>query len=247
MNEKQILLARMEDLARQAEQIGTAGSKFLTPGEVQLVRQQYQTRRDVTLILDGGFDGAERQIAVFVNPDWGVYEREDVLRLLKLSYREQDGLTHRDILGALMGLGLKREVIGDILCDKPPAYLVCLREIAGFVKESLIKVGRTGIGVTEAAPEETPARTEKLTVKTITVASLRLDVLISAAFRMSRSEAAALIAAGRVSVDHLPCESTSKEVKEGAVLSVKGFGRAALLSVGGRSRKDRLYVQIGSY
>lgn len=247
MDEKQILLSRMDDLARQAEHTGAASSKFLTPGEVQIVRQQYQNRRDISLVLDGGFEGAERQIAVFLNPDWGRYEREDILSLLRLDYRDKDALSHRDILGALMGLGLKREVIGDILCDGPPAYLACLREMAGFVKDNLSKAGRAGVRVTDVSKEETPARTETMKAKTITVASLRLDVLVSAAFSVSRSEAAALITAGRVSVDHLPCENTSKEIGEGAVLSVRGFGRAMLVSIGGKSRKDRIYVEIGLY
>ena len=95
--------------------------------------------------------------------------------------------------------------------------------------------------------EELPAKQEELTIKTDTVASLRLDAVLCAAFGLSRTKAAELTAAGRVNLDHQPCLQPAKELSEGALLSVRGVGRAKLLEAGGVSRKGRIFVRIGLY
>ena len=199
------------------------------------------------LSFEGGFDNPERTRAVFFNPDWGKYDRVELLTALKVSYRLQDNLTHRDILGALMALGIERGTVGDIICEDKSAALVCLPELSGYIAENLIKVGRVGVGVCEINLDDLPAKLEDLIVKTDTVASPRLDAVLSAAFGLSRSKASELISASRVSVDHQICLQTPKELKEGALLSVRGIGRAKLLEVGGLSRKGRLFIRVGLY
>ena len=242
-----LLPARMDDLANKAVKTGCAASKFLTPTEAESVAQQFSRRRDVALTFDGGFDGAERVRAIFTNPDWGAYEREEILSALKISHRPQDTLGHRDILGAIMALGIERETVGDIVADNGFSALVCLPEISDYIAENLTKAGRVGIAVTEIALRELPAREEELTIKTDTVASLRLDAVIGAAFGLSRAKAAELITAGRVSLNHQPCLRTDKDVGENAIISVQRLGRAKLLEVGGVSKKGRNFIKIGLY
>ena len=247
MNEYNILIARMNDITSRSVKKGFAASKFLTPAESQRVSELFSRRKDATLTLDGGFEGAERARAVFTNPDWGVYERADLFAALKVMYRPQDTLGHRDILGALMALGIERDTIGDIIVDEAVAAFVCLPELSGYIIENFTKAGRVGLELSAISLEELPAREEKLIIKTATVASLRLDAVLSAAFGMSRAKAVEIIAAGRVSFNHLVCLQTDKEVGVDSLLSIRGLGRAKLLEIGSLSRKGRSFIKVGIY
>jgi len=246
MDQIEILLSRMEDLAAKAEKTGSAASRFLTPAEAQSVQSFYKHKR-VSVTLDGGFDGAERVRAVFLNPDWGKYERADLFAALKIEYRQQDTLGHRDILGAIMSLGIERDTVGDIVVVGNTATVVCLPELSGYIIENLSKAGRVGICISEVSLKELLPSQEELEEKTDTVASLRLDAVLCAAFDLSRTKASELISAGSVSLDHQQCLQPSKEVNEGALLSIRGIGRAKLLDIGGTSRKGRIFIRIGRY
>jgi len=241
-----ILIAHMEDLAAKAAKTGWAASRFLTPAETRGIGEYFRYKR-VSLSFDGGFEDAERVRAVFVNPEWGECNRSDLFSALKITYRPQDTLGHRDILGALMALGIGRDTIGDIISEENTAVFVCLPELSGFIKDNLTKAGRVGIDVLEITLDELPAKREELNIKSDTVASLRLDAVLCAAFGLSRTKAAELIIAGRVSLDHVLCVQPAKDLSEGALLSVRGMGRAKLLETGGMSRKGRVFVKIGLY
>jgi len=237
----------MDDLANRAVKKGCAASKFLTPAEAQRVTAHFRYRPDVALSFDGGFEGAERVRAVLQHPGRGACDRAGLFAALAVAYRPRDTLRHRDILGALMALGVGRDTFGDILADRRPALLVCLPELGGYIRENFTKAGRVGVGVSAVGLDALPARTEDLTIKTDTVASLRLDTVLCAAFGLSRTKAAELIAAGLVSLDYILCMQPAKELEEGALLSVRGLGRARLLEAGGVSRKGRIFVRIGCY
>lgn len=247
MESKDVLLAHMEDLAVRAVKTGCAASKFLTPAEAQTVVMYFSRRHDVTLTCDGGCDGAERTRAVLTHADWGSYQRGELFAALKITYRPQNTPGHRDILGALMSLGIERETIGDIIAGHSSAALICLPEISGYIIENLTKAGNVGISVSRITLAELPERTEIMSEKTDTVASLRLDTVLCVAFGLSRSKAAEVIAAGGVSLNHAPCLQPAKEVSEGAILSVRGMGRAVLMEVGGTSRKGRIFIKVGLY
>ena len=247
MNDYDILIAHMNDLASKAVRTGFAASKFLTPAESQSVSEFFTRRKDVNLIVDGGFEGAERARTIFTNPDCGEYERDNLFTALKVWHRSQDTLGHRDILGALMALGIERETVGDIIMDGAVAAFICLPEFGGFIIENFTKAGRVGLEVSAIRLDELPAREEELTIKSDTVASPRLDAVLGAAFGMSRTKAAELIAAGLVNLNHQVCLRADKEVSEGSILSVRGLGRAKLLEIGGLSRKGRSFIKIGVY
>ena len=246
MERKDYFIGYMEDLADKAAKTGCTTSRFLTPAEARRVAEYFKFKR-VKLIFDGGYDGAERVRVVFLNLEWGEYDRENLLAALKIEYSPQDSLGHRDVLGALMALGIERDTIGDIVSEENSATLICIPEMSEFIIENLVKAGRVGIKVSVISLGELPARQEELSVRTETVATLRLDSVMSAAFGLSRAKSVEFIAAGRVSLDHIPCLQPSKELAEGALLSVRGLGRAKLLEVGGVSKKGRVFVRIGLY
>ncbi|MDR3121801.1 MAG: hypothetical protein LBU58_10800 [Clostridiales bacterium] len=186
-----------------------------------------------------------RRVAVLLEPDWGAYDASELLRVFRIDYRDQFAIGHRDILGALMALGVEREVLGDIVAGESPAYLVCLAEIAPFIASNVGKIGRVGVSLTAVPLSELPAREEKLLRKTVTCASLRLDALVGAGFGLPREKAAALISGGLLALNHAPCEKPDQKVGEGDLMSVRGYGRARVLSVGGASRKGRIFVELG--
>ena len=245
MKQKDLLLSHMDDLATKAVKIGCTASRFLTPVEVHNVTAYFIRRHEIKLTFDGGYEGAERVRAIFLNPEWGCCDRTDMFTVLKIQASTNEKPGHRDILGAVMALGIKRDTIGDIIESLPA--LICLPELSGYIAESLIKAGRIRVSLSEIALSELPVGTENLSVKTRTVASPRLDAVIGAAFGLPRSKAAELVEGGRVNLNHELCLRPSKEVREGVVLSVRGFGRAKLLEIGGMSKKGRIFIKTGLY
>ena len=245
--EREQLLIRTEDLVRKAQKTGLSHSRFLTPSEAEELNRAFGSRQDIRLILDGGFEDAERRIAVFIQPDWGAYIQDDVLAALALSHREQDAVRHQDVLGAVLALGLSRDVLGDIVIQPGRSYLVCLKPMADYIGDRLDKLGRVGISIERIQLAALPSQSKELTEKQITAASLRLDALIAAAFHLSRNDASELIISGLVQLDHQQCLNTSKTVTENCIISVRGKGRIKLLSILSKTKKGRLRLCLGFY
>jgi RNA-binding protein YlmH len=241
-----ILLAHMDDLAARAVKAGAAYSDFLTASEAEEIRRYFSRRNDVVLTFDGGFADAERTIAIFTNAEWGGYKREEVLSALLLRYRKQDHIAHRDVLGAVLALGIERAAVGDIFVGNP-SYVVCLQHMAGFIRDNLEQVGRVGLTVDKMPLSALPELTHHLAEKTGTVASLRFDAVTAVMFHLSRGEAAEHIRQGNALLSHRACEEPSKEVSAGDIISVRGLGRAKLLEIGGQSRKGRVWIRFGVY
>ena len=245
MEQRNMTLAHMDDLASKAVKIGVAASRFLTPAEARAVTAHFAKRLDVSLVLDGGYEGAERVRAVLLDPGLGEYDRTELFCALKIEASTKETLGHRDILGAVMTLGIDRAAIGDI--TESPLALLCLPELSGYIIENLTKAKHANIKLSPMDLSSLPPRAENLTIKTDTVASPRLDAILGAAFNLSRGKASELIASGRVNLNHELCQQPSKEVSEGAIMSARGIGRAKLLEIGGASKKGRVFIKIGLY
>ena len=238
-----LLRGRLRDLDKRAEDRDTyAYSEFLTLAEQELV----PTASPVSeWHFDGGFDGAERKLAVFRGRDC-IYEEEPPLCWLHIRPKDPrfaQTLGHRDYLGALLNLGIRREVLGDILTDGNAAYLVCLDTIAPFLCENLCKVAHTDV---VCSPVEAPsaASAELPPLMRVVVASARLDALVAAVFHLSRSEAQEYFSRELVAVNGRPVASFTGEPPEGAIVSVRGKGRFRYEGVSGETRKGRLSAQV---
>ena len=147
-------------------------------------------------------------------------------------------MSHRDILGSLMGLGLRRETLGDIIVGEKDGTVVCLKKVADFIVENLTSVGRTSVVCSLFDGEDFTSEREP-EQKTVFTSSLRADAVIAAVYRLSRSEAAGLIAAQKVFVSGRMVTSPSKEIPINEPISVRGFGRFKLVDVR-KTKKDRL-------
>lgn len=197
-------------------------------------------------VFDGGYEGAERKILAFL-PDWAE-DCEGELVFLRAAFHGTDStLTHRDILGSLMGLGIVREKVGDILISPHSADIVVSAAIGAFLKQEWDSAGRVRLTVTEISREELMIPEAKVTQVSDTVSSLRLDAVVSSAFSLSRGKAADLIAAGKVSLDHTPCLKGDRSVGEGSILTARGFGKAVVRECSRVSKKGRIIVIIDRY
>jgi len=248
--EDRLALAKVLDRAGQAQNRNIpAATDFLSPQRqaqaldlLRLAGVPEQSR-----ILQGGYDGAERKLILFL-PDW--LEPEDSqspIRCLRASYREDEKLTHRDLLGSLMGLGVVREKIGDILAAPGSADLIVLDSVAEFLERNWTSAGRAKLSVSAIEPENLHIPAVRRKEVRDTVSSLRLDAVAASGFRLSRGKAAALIESGKVQLNWRECVKPDRPLEAGDVVSARGFGKFELSEVGGLTRKGRLSIVLQVY
>ena len=225
-----------------------ANTCFLSPREQEMAR--YLFGDEPGLQLFGGYEDAERKILVYL-PEYleesCLYDEDSPMVCLRASFFEDDTLTHRDFLGALMGVGIARETVGDICVGKGCCDFFVTAEIAPYVEQNFLSAGRTRLHLSRIVLREAQIPEPEIKEIRDTVASLRLDSVISSGFRIGRSLAAQYISAGKAAIDGMPCEKPDKTVTEGTKVSVRGLGKLKLASVNGRTKKDRISVVIHRY
>ena len=236
------LLKRARDLAERCERSGTVcATGFLSPAE------QYEIQSKLGfipcgLVFHGGGENCERAAAFFL-PDYMTEEMLDVseyICAMKLkAYFGQPG--HRDYMGALLGMGIGREWLGDIQVEGDTAYVFCMKSVLRHLL-SIEKAGRYTVKASQVPLEEVPARKVETESVSFSVMSPRLDAVAAGLFHLSRTEAAKQIAAGNVSLNYGQCLKADCIVKEGDILSLKGKGKGSISGMGGTSRKGRLFV-----
>ncbi len=197
----------------------------------------------------GGYPEADRTVLIlpaqWQDKDSLCAGEESPIAVIRAVWKSGEALSHRDFLGALMGLGIERELIGDILPKEGRCDILLLREIAPYVMQNLSSAGRAALALTEEdAPEVGEARFRLIKD---TVASLRLDAIVGSGFSLAREKAAAAIRSGKVSLDGLECLKPDKTVEMGSKVSLRGLGKIELTEVGGQSRKGRTVVVIKRY
>lgn len=206
----------------------------------------------------GGYEDSERVVTVFlpyyIDPADNIVEyfaeneEDSPVALVKASTpKGSRNLTHRDYLGSLLALGIKREVIGDILISEAGAQIFIMREMADFLLLNYDKAGRTSLKLERKALgdfEFTEAHTEQITA---TVPSLRLDSVVAAAFNLSRAKAADNIRGGTVFVNNLESIKPDRMLREEDKIVLRGRGKIIVEEIGSRTRKDRIHVTLRKY
>lgn len=194
-------------------------------------------------VLFGGTEDSERQMVAFIDE----YDEADFpIGAVRVSSPMLKNLSHRDFLGSVLGLGIKREKCGDIIILSDVCYIILHRDIVSFVASELTKVGRVGVKCTECELSDIILPPKSFTPISGTVASLRLDAIVSHFAGKGRSQASELIGAGFVFVNGVLCEKNDVHLKDGDTLSVRGHGKATL-EVGGKSKKDRIFITLHKY
>lgn len=246
-SEDALLRARVEDAVRLCEiRSCPRFVGFLDERQQTVARAVLHHCRGVPFLFWGGYEDAERTLLglfpSFQEPEPAGFP----LLALGFSYRRDVGLTHRDFLGTLLSLGVKRETIGDIVWGPGLAVAYVQEELAAHFAASVEKVGGEGVKVLFPYEGELPGGRE-FEERRDTVASPRLDAVLKVMIGSSREEAARRIAAGLVSVNHAPCLSASAAVKEGDRVSVRGEGRFLVDALGPPTRKGRLFITVKKY
>lgn len=247
MDDLNLLKNRFHDLASRSVDKGIwTYSNFLTQAEQSELKK---LRLPVNAGLCGGYENAERCIAVFGNESDIYYPAEPPIKYIKISPALQkfaDHLTHRDFLGSLMALGIKREMLGDIIINENSAFLICLENIADFIVTELSSVKHTSVKceIAETLPENV---LPELQYEEHIVASERIDVLIAAVYNLSRSLSQNLILGEKVFVDSVLVGSTSFVPDTGGIISVRGHGRFIFDGVLRSTKKGRDVIAVRKY
>lgn len=241
------LIKRAEDLSARCRRSGRlTQTNFLTPAE-RYQLESWAKRGGCEVIISGGQEGCERTAAFFL-PEWMDPESFDVseyIRAIRVTaYFGTPG--HRDYMGAVLGMGVGREWIGDIRVDGDEAYIFCLPGVERHLV-TIDKVGRCGVKAVAVELSEVPEPVRQVKNVSFSVMSMRLDAVVGGMFDLSRTEAAKQIAYGNVSVNYSVSEKPDLAVKPGDVVSLRGAGKGTVTGTGGTSRKGRLFVYAEIY
>ncbi|MCX7746658.1 MAG: YlmH/Sll1252 family protein [Clostridia bacterium] len=245
-----LLVAKILDKWEKAQKTGkTVYTDFLDPYQRNIVEKALEDFED-NYIFEGGYLGAERQVLVFC-PNNMPEDNEPLgylpFKAICVKLKGRGVLSHRDYLGSLMGLGIKREKIGDILVKEDSCSILVLEDMGDFIRYNLTKVGNINVDVEVKNIEELESLQPKVKVISTTVASLRLDSVASAGFGMSRSKISEFIKAEKVNLNWEMTSSLTKQVSEGDTISIRGKGRAVLEIVNGITKKGRISIVLNKY
>lgn len=252
--EEELFQKRLMDLAMQADMRNIITyTDFMNLNELNIFHSSAHELSFVKWQLFGGYECAERQIAAFIPDALSYYcEEEEIsfpiccVKIQPVSRKYADALTHRDYLGAILNLGIDRSKTGDILVEDGEAYVFCTEKIGEFLLGELSRVKHTTVTLSI----ENFAHTDyhpKCEVIRGSIASVRLDSLLSLAFGSSRSKLTELIMGGKIFVNGKMVTSNGYRVREQDMISARGLGRFKYIGNATETKKGRLFVEIEKY
>ena len=247
-NEKEKhFVRRVEELCGIAQKRNIARySTFLSSREQTLAKVALNRCNCEEYRFAGGYPQAERKI-LCIEPLYTYAELP--ICCIKIENLNREKIQHRDYLGAILGLGLERECLGDIFINEEEpdiAYLFALQHVAPVICDELVSVGRCTVKA-DMFYGDIPFKEPDRTIRTVTVPSLRADAVLAAMLQCSRAQAVELLRAGKVEVNHVTFTSPHAAIYEDDLFTIRGKGRYRLQALGGKSRKDRLFIQFFQY
>ena len=233
---------RCDSIIDKAYQGGVTLLNFLDEAEIGILESVMKKHQSLYLYSNGKIINSDRKRYI-ISP----YEEcklDFKINVFKIKYNNKYyNLNHRNILGSLMSLGIKRECIGDIVINNNDAYFACTYEITPFILEEFRFVGKAPIEL--ELIEYDVNNVIKYDYKTYFLASIRLDSVVADGFNISRNEAHEMIIDGLVYVNHILCQNVSYNVKLNDIISVRHKGKIILNEIGGKSKSGRIAVTIG--
>ena len=258
MQEKDLLVSRCLDMKKRAlDSFMITSTNFLSVDErsfLSCTEREYNA--DIRTFYYGGFEEAERTVAVFVPVIFGVESIEEYFRenpddsplcLIRVSKDRFSSLSHRDYLGSLMGLGIKRETVGDIIIREDCTFIFALKSMGRYICENLTKVGRGSVKCEICSLDEFIYDEGETETVFSSVASLRLDNVVSSAFNLSRTNSSLAIKSGVVYVNSLQILKNDYTVKEKDKIVLRGKGKVILDEIIGESKKGRIHINIKKF
>ncbi len=245
--DEKLFIARMNELSERAyTQHYYTSTEFLTLGQQTIL---LSLKLPYPPVLSGGYGSAERQLAVFGSEDdfgFEPYFPISVLRIAPKAPKFARPLSHRDFLGSLMSLGMRREMFGDIIVFDNCGYVFVIESAADYIKDNLDSVANVTVAVTlcDTLPEQAIPRIKE---SVCIAASERLDALCASVFNLSRSDSDSLIAKGMVFINGIECTDRAKNPSPGDRISVRGFGKFILQGTDGETRHGKTRIKVKIY
>lgn len=246
--EEKLLLSKCEDLFSKCDKYQMpCFSQFLNETERAFIEKEVFARVGYNCSFFGGYNDAKRTVfGVF--PEWQEVNTADYpIKVIEITKKYKKELTHRDYLGTVLSKGIERSKVGDILVDGDKGYILIASDIADYISSGIDKIANVGVKSVVREVENIVPPEQKFQTINIVGASQRLDAIVSAVLKISRNNASELIRNAKVNVNHLPVLDVSFGIKQGDIISVRGFGRFYLSEVGNRTRSDRLHMEIKKY
>ena len=212
---------------------------FLNEHESLYLRQSLPKHADI--LFYGGYPEATRLML-----GAGAGEEDFPITALEFTYKPEYELRHRDFLGSLMALGIRRDTVGDILTDKGRTVIFVRDDIAPYMLTNVEKIGKVGVSIGYADTADLPVPND-FEEQVFTLSSLRLDAFVATAANLSRDKAAQLIKTQVVMVDHVIQDGVSYRLCEGMTVTIRKYGKFVLTAMLGTSRKGKLRIAVRHY
>ena len=239
-------LSRCDDFVQSVLKYKSAKfSHFISPHELAVFRNSYRMPADVTCMIYGGTDDAERVILGFF-PDFMEPDKTD-FPIVPVLIKNLSGCNHRDVLGAVLGLGIKREMVGDIYFNGDHAVIMCEMNAADYILYNLKTVGRKKVETEECPYDLNCQIKHEFREFDVIVSSMRLDAIVSAVAGMGRSESSRHILQDNVNVNFTVENNPDKKLNPGDVVSIRHHGRFVVEDIAGKTKKDRIVLKIKKY
>ncbi|TKC18589.1 RNA-binding protein [Robertmurraya kyonggiensis] len=219
---------------------------FLDPREQQIIKTIIGTQSEIKVAFFGGLEENERKRAL-IYPDYLNVDKDDFnIQLFEIEYATKFiTIEHPQVLGSLMGLGLKRGKFGDILIQNDRVQFLLVKEISDYIQMQLTHIGRSSISLKEIPLAEGMNILDSWQEVSTTVSSLRLDTVLSTLLNISRQRSQEYIKSGRVKVNWTTIENPAFDCDVADMISVRGHGRSKIISIEGRTKKDKLRIIAG--
>lgn len=222
-------------------------SEFLDPHGYSIAETVAAHYSGVRLETFGGYEGAERIKVAFVQEDFRGQVPYNIAVLMIMWDKRFVHLSHRDVLGAVLGVGISRDVLGDIVMSSDGCFILIDKAIIRFLLAGITQIGTTSVTVSEGTLDQVPPKEEKLKEIRATAASLRLDVIAAAGFGTSRTKMADDIVANKVRLNWQEVRKSDQTIKAGDIISMRGRGRLEVSEILGTTKKGRLSLLLKRY
>ena len=223
-------------------------TSFLSPAELSDCAQVLEKNR-ISYQSFGGTELAEREVIRFGSVEEFGYEMEYPISCIIIEPNLEkfaEELNHRDYLGSILNLGIERDVIGDIYIKGKTGYVMCLSKRADYIVQNLVKIKHTYVKC-KVADEMPEALKPKFENTIVSAGSERCDMILAKLYHISRTEAVSLFREKKIFINGRVVENNSKSLKEGDIISARGYGKFVYLGVLGVNKKEKLRVSIDRY
>ncbi len=217
---------------------------FMSPREQEIIQSLVGEKR---ARFSGGTSDAERKRCLLVAMGLENDTLADfAIKILRMKYAAKfSSITHQQVLGTLMSLGVDRSKFGDIYLQEGFVDIIVCKDFADYIVNHVDRIGKSAVQMKEISMSELAPVTDQWNEKRVTVSSMRLDVILSEVLNLSRQKSQTVIEQGKVRVNWQSIENKSAELTQGDLISVRGFGRLKILSVEGQTKKAKWRVLVG--